>query len=76
MKVIDLYIDAENNIYDIDTIDIETLVERLNDLENKIDKIKDIYTSMQFSAPENMYIFIEKLGNILNYGGNYEKENE
>lgn len=35
------------------------------ELEDKIDIIKNIYRSMQFSAPENMYIFIEKLGNIL-----------
>ena len=35
------------------------------DLKEKIDQIKDIYTSMQFSAPENYYLWIDKLGEIL-----------
>ena len=34
-------------------------------LKESISRIKDVYTSMQFSAPENMYIFIEQLGEIL-----------
>lgn len=35
------------------------------ELEDRIDRIKNIYTSMQFAAPEIMHIFIEKLGHVL-----------
>lgn len=37
-------------------------IERLN---NSIERINSIYRSMQFSAPENQYIFINKLGEVL-----------
>ena len=35
------------------------------ELTTIIRQIEDIYTSLQFSAPENMYIFINELGEIL-----------
>jgi hypothetical protein len=37
-------------------------IERLN---NIINRIKSIYQSLRFSAPENDYIFIEQLGEVL-----------
>ena len=37
-------------------------IERLN---NIINRIKSIYSSLCFSAPENDYIFIEQLGEVL-----------
>lgn len=37
-------------------------IERLNSI---INRIKSIYSSLCFSAPENNYIFIEKLGKVL-----------
>ena len=37
-------------------------IERLN---NIINRIKSIYSSLCFSAPENNYIFIEQLGEVL-----------
>ena len=37
--------------------------------KNSIEKIQSIYTSMQFSAPENMYVFIDQLGEILEHYG-------
>ena len=37
-------------------------IERLN---NIINRIKSIYQSLCFSAPENDYIFIEQLGEVL-----------
>lgn len=40
-------------------------LDKLDVLEDTINIVKNIYISMQFSAPENMYVFIEKLGNIL-----------
>ena len=43
----------------------KSLIDIYCELEDKIERIKNIYTSMQFSAPENMYIFIEKLGYVL-----------
>lgn len=43
----------------------KSLIDINCELEDRKDIIKNIYISMQFSAPENMYIFIEKLGNIL-----------
>ena len=42
------------------------------DLITIINQIKDIYTSLQFSAPENMYIFINELGEILDNGSDKE----
>jgi len=33
--------------------------------KNITERIQSIYTSMQFSAPENMYVFIDQLGEIL-----------
>ena len=35
------------------------------ELKILLDKLEDICTSMQFSAPENMYIFIEEFKNLL-----------
>lgn len=37
-------------------------IERLNII---INRIKSIYSSLCFSAPENNYIFIEQLGEVL-----------
>jgi len=37
-------------------------IERLN---NIINRIKNIYNSLCFSAPENDFIFIEQLGEVL-----------
>ena len=37
-------------------------IERLN---NIINRIESIYQSLCFSAPENTYIFIEQLGDVL-----------
>lgn len=34
-------------------------------LNNIIERINSIYKSMQFSAPENQYIFINQLGEVL-----------
>jgi len=45
--------------------DIELVLNHIYELEQRIDRIKNIYISMQFAAPENMYIFIEKLGYVL-----------
>ena len=42
----------------------ETL-EELDKYKNNIERIQNIYTSMQFSAPENMYVFIDQLGEVL-----------
>jgi len=33
--------------------------------DNIINRIKSIYQSLRFSAPENYYIFIEQLGEVL-----------
>ena len=30
-----------------------------------LNRLKVVYTSMQFSAPENMYVFIEQMGELL-----------
>lgn len=43
----------------------QRLLDYVVELQVRIDRIKNIYTSMQFAAPEIMHIFIEKLGNIL-----------
>ena len=45
-----------------DTLKLYKEIERLN---NIINRIKSIYSSLCFSAPENDYIFIEQLGEVL-----------
>lgn len=54
----------ENTIDMLETYN-KYLYEKLQEADVKIERIKNVYTSMQFAAPEIMYIFIEKLGNIL-----------
>ena len=44
---------------------IEELVLKLEKQEEVLNRLKVVYTSMQFSAPENMYIFIEQMGDLL-----------
>ena len=44
---------------------IENQQQKLDKYKNNIERIQSIYTSMQFSAPENMYVFIDQLGEIL-----------
>lgn len=44
---------------------IKTLLDYITNLQEKIEIIKSIYESMQFSAPKNLYIFVEQLGEIL-----------
>lgn len=51
-------------------VKINKLEKEIERLKEKIVRIKDVYTSMQFSAPENMYIFIEQLGEILDKENN------
>lgn len=49
-------------------IENKILKEQQQELErykNIIERIQSIYTSMQFSAPENMYVFIDQLGEVL-----------
>lgn len=63
------YIEWDQEEYE-NTIDmLEThnkyLYEKLQEADVKLKRIKNIYTSMQYSAPEIMYIFIEKLGYVL-----------
>ena len=41
---------------------VQEEIERLN---NGIERINSIYRSMQFSAPENQYIFINQLEEVL-----------
>ena len=44
---------------------IEELVLKLEKQEEVLNRLKVVYTSMQFSAPENMYTFIEQMGDLL-----------
>ena len=50
-------------------VKIDKLEKEIERLKEEMKRIKDVYTSMQFSAPENMYIFIEQLGEILDKVG-------
>ena len=69
-----LKVDYINEDYTIERYEqiVFKMINIITNLQKELNLIKDIYTSMQFSAPENMYIFIEKLGNILE-GENNEK---
>ena len=54
--------------YDFENLNEEIKIiedEDIERLKESISRIKKVYTSMQFSAPENMYIFIDQLGLIL-----------
>lgn len=44
---------------------IEKEIELTEEQKDIISKIKSIYQSLCFSAPENYYIFIEQLGEVL-----------
>jgi hypothetical protein len=43
----------------------EELEYKYNKQKEVLNRLKVVYTSMQFSAPENMYIFIEQMGDLL-----------
>ena len=45
--------------------EIDRLNNIINELEEQKDIIKSIYQSLCFSAPENYYIFIKQLGEVL-----------
>lgn len=62
MKInkIELNLEYDNGIKELVIIPDE--IKRLNDIINRIEKI---YQSLCFSAPENDYIFIEQLGEVL-----------
>lgn len=44
---------------------LERRDKKIKKYEEILNRLKVIYTSMQFSAPENMYIFIEQMGDLL-----------
>lgn len=50
------------NAVERDNRELRKKIDRLNII---INRIKSIYSSLCFSAPENNYIFIEKLGEVL-----------
>ena len=43
----------------------EELEDKINKQKEVLNRLKVVYTSMQFSAPENIYIFIEQMGDLL-----------
>lgn len=48
------------------TIDFANkVINYINKQKEVLNRLKVVYTSMQFSAPENMYIFIEQMGDLL-----------
>lgn len=56
----------DNDYYNLHKIEnITKLCEEIERLNIIINRIKSIYSSLCFSAPENNYIFIEQLGEIL-----------
>ena len=55
----------------LENIELKEEIERLN---NIINRIKSIYSSLCFSAPENDYIFIEQLGEVLQEIKGVDKE--
>lgn len=69
MSDIDLFARQENEALKKEKHELQhkiiDLRQNKEELQQKIDQIKDIYTSMQFSAPENYYLWIDKLGEIL-----------
>lgn len=44
---------------------ISNLQDRIDKQKEVLNRLKVVYTSMQFSAPENIYIFIEQMGDLL-----------
>ena len=61
VKYISMMKDFNNELMELNIKYCEE-IERLNDI---INRIKSIYQILCFSAPENNYIFIEKLGEVL-----------
>lgn len=49
----------------IDEMNKKELKEIIYRFEDIVIAIKDIYSSMQFAPPENYYLWLEELGNVL-----------
>ena len=50
---------------DIKKEEAQLIIEIINKQKEVLNRLKVVYTSMQFSAPENMYTFIEQMGDLL-----------
>lgn len=63
-KIVMTKVDYDRNVEQLlaEKINADQEIERLN---NIINEIESIYQSLCFSAPENNYVFIEKLGKVL-----------
>ena len=59
-----LYIALRNKDKEIERLN-NIINEALEEQKDIINEIKSIYQSLCFSAPENYYIFIEQLGEVL-----------
>ena len=64
-KVRKAEVNSYNGLIETPPMKWEILLDYITNLQEKIEMIKSIYESMQFSAPENLYIFVEQLGEIL-----------
>ena len=64
-KVSKAEVNSYNDLIETPPMKWEILLDYITNLQEKIEMIKSIYESMQFSAPENLYIFVEQLGEIL-----------
>ena len=64
-KVSKAEVNSYNGLIETPPMKWEILLDYITNLQEKIEMIKSIYESMQFSAPKNLYIFVEQLGEIL-----------
>ena len=66
-KIIQLEEENRNilNSYNGIKKDYIKLTRENNKYKEVLNRLKVVYTSMQFSAPENMYTFIEQMGDLL-----------
>ena len=57
--------DKLKNQYQLQETKLYSLEYKYNKQKEVLNRLKVVYTSMQFSAPENMYVFIEQMGDLL-----------